>query len=117
MEKKHANSYRGKEVSDAQFMPALAKIVMAYFAIHTANPAITQLALSAGNVAQVVSAMMASSAQRAASSAGATVARLTGVSPAPRKHMDAEQATSWDAAQMKKSRRDSAMISAHLTIV
>ena len=88
---------------------------MAYFAIHAANPAITQLALFAGNVAQVVSAMMASSAQSPASSRVARVVRLTGVSPVPRRHTDADLGHHWDATNQTKSlMADSATISAQL---
>ena len=63
---------------------------MALFATQDAEMATMASAQSAGNVAQVVSAMTESSARSPIFSRGARAARLTGALRAPRKHMDAE---------------------------
>ena len=78
-------------MSDAQ--SALAMLMrkkMAFFAIQSAEMVTMVSAQSAGNVAQVVSAMTESSARSPIFSRGARAARLTGALRAPRKHMDAE---------------------------
>ena len=87
---------------------------MALFATQDAKMATMASAQSAGNVAQVVSAMTASSARSPTSSRGATLARPTGASLAPRRHTDAELDTSSNANQMSTARRDSATRSAQL---
>ena len=102
-------------VSDAQSPAALmAWNKMACFAIQNAQAATIASALSAGNIAQVVSAMTASFARKAAFLVGVREARLTGVSPAPRRHMDAELEQPWDVLTMKTKVSDSVMICAHL---